>query len=93
MGQAHGVKQHFAQLLGAVGVEAGAASFHVDAGEHLLQLGAQLYAELLDAVFVHQHTGAGHIGQHLCQREFNVVVELVLSIFSDLRLHSGEQVC
>ena len=93
VGQAHGVKQHFAQLLGAVGVEAGAAGLHVDAGEHLLQLGAQLHTELLDAVFVHQHTGAGHIGQHLCQRELDLVVKGVLTAGGDLGLHLAEQVC
>ena len=90
VGQTHGVEQHLAQLLGAVGVEAGAAGLHVDAGEHLLQLGAQLYAELLDAVFVHQHTGAGHIGQHLCQRELDLVVQRILAAGGDLGLHPGQ---
>ena len=87
MGQTHGVEQHLAQLLGAVGVEGGAAGLHVDAGQHLLQLLPQLYAELLDAVLVHQHAGAGHIGQHLCQRELDLVVQRILAAGGDLGLH------
>ena len=93
MGQAHGIKEQGAQLFGAVGVEIGSARLHLDAGQHLVQLLPQLHAEGFDALTVYKDAGAGHIGQHLCQREFNVVVELVLSIFSDLRLHFGEQVC
>lgn len=75
MGQAHGVEEHLAQLLGAVGVEAGAARLHVDAGEDVFQLRAHLHAELLDALFVHEDADAGHVGQHLRQRELDVVVE------------------
>ena len=92
MGQAHGDKQHLTQLLGAVGVEAGAAGLHVDAGEHLFQLAAQLHAELVDAVTVYQHADAGHVRQHLCQRELDLVVKGVLTAGGDLGLHFGEQV-
>ena len=92
MGQTHGVEQHLAQLLGAVGVKGSAAGLHVDAGEHLLQLGTQLYAELLDAVFVHQHAGAGHVGQHLCQRELDLIIQCILAAGGDLGLHPGKQV-
>ena len=83
MGQAHGVEQHLAQLLGAVGVEAGAAGLHVDAGQHLFQLGAHPHAELLDAVPVRQH---------LRQRELNVVVQGILAAGGDLGFHFGKQV-
>ena len=92
MGQAHGVEQHLAQLLGAVGVEAGAAGLHVDAGQHLFQLGAHPHAELLDAVPVHQHADAGHVRQHLRQRELNVVVQGILAAGGDLGFHFGKQV-
>ena len=92
MGQTHGVEQHLAQLLGAVGVEGGAAGLHVDAGQHLLQFLPQLYAELLDAVLIHQHAGAGHVGQHLCQRELNLVVQRILAAGGDLGLHPGKQI-
>ena len=92
MGQTHGVEQHLTQLLGAVGIEGGAAGLHVDAGQHLFQLLPQLYAELLDAVLIHQHAGAGHIGQHLCQRELDLVVQRILAAGGDLGLHPGKQV-
>ena len=92
MGEAHGVEEHFPQLLGAVGVEAGAAGLHLDAGQHLRKFAAHPQAERLDAVPVHQNAGAGHVGQHLCQREFDLVVELVLAQRGDLGLHLGEQV-
>ena len=92
MGQTHGVEQHLAQLFGAVGIEGGAAGLHVDAGQHLLQFLPQLYAELLDAVLVHQHAGAGHISQHLCQRELDLVVQCILSAGGDLGLHPGKQI-
>ena len=92
VGQPHGVEQHLAQLLGAVGVEGGTAGLHVDAGQHLLQLLPQFYAELLDAVLIHQHAGAGHIGQHLCQRELDLVVQRILAAGGDLGLHPGKQV-
>ena len=92
MGQTHGVEQHLAQLLGAVGIKGGAAGLHVDAGQHLLQFLPQLYAELLNAVLVHQHAGAGHVGKHLCQRELDLVVQRVLAAGGDLGLHPGKQV-
>ena len=91
--QAHGIKEQGAQLFGAVGVEIGGTCLHLDAGQHLVQLLPQLHAESLNAITVYKDAGAGHIGQHLCQREFNVVVELVLAVFGDLCLHFGEQVC
>ena len=92
VGQAHGVEEHLAQLLGAVGVEAGAARLHVDAGEDVFQLRAHLHAELLDALFVHEDADAGHVGQHLRQRELDAVVEGVFVQRGDLCLHLGEQV-
>ena len=92
VGQAHGVEKHLAQLFGAVGVEAGAARLHVDAGEDVFQLRAHFHAELLDALFVHEDADAGHVGQHLRQRELDVVVEGVFAQRGDLRLHLGEQV-
>ena len=92
VGQAHGVEEHLAQLLGAVGVEAGAACLHMDAGEDVFQLGPHFHAELLDALPVHEDADAGHVGQHLCQRELDVVVERVLAQRGDLRLHLGEEV-
>ena len=90
--QTHGVEQHLTQLLGAVGVEGGAAGLHMDAGQHLLQFLPQLYAELLDAVFVHQHAGAGHVGQYLCQRELDLIIQRILAAGGDLGLHLGKQV-
>ena len=92
VGQTHGIKQHFAQLLCAVWVEADAAGFQMDAGEHLLQLRAQLHAELLDAVSVYQHADAGHIGQNLCQRKFDLLIERILAALGDLGFHFGKQV-
>ena len=50
------------------------------------------HAELLDALFVHEDADAGHVGQHLRQRELDVVVEGVFAQRGDLRLHLGEQV-
>ena len=92
VGQAHGVEKHLAQLFGAVGVEAGAARLHVDAGEDVFQLRAHFHAELLDALFVHEDADTGHVGQHLRQRELDVVVEGVFAQRGDLCLHLGEQV-
>ena len=92
VGQTHGVEQHLAQLFGAVGVEGSAAGLHVDAGQHLFQFLPQLYAELLDAVLIHQHAGAGHVGQHLCQRELDLVIQRILAAGGDLGLHPGKQV-
>ena len=92
VGQTHGVEQHLAQLLGAVGVEGSAAGLHVDAGQHLFQFLPQLYAELLDAVLIHQYAGAGHISQHLCQRELDLVVQRILAAGGDLGLHPGKQI-
>ncbi len=92
MGQTHRVKEHLAQLLGAVGVEGGAAGLHLDACQHLFQLPAQPCAELINAVPIDQHADAGHICQHLCKRELDLVVQSVLAAGGDLCLHLGEQV-
>ena len=64
----------------------------MDAGQYLLQLLPQLYAELLDAVLIHQHAGAGHVGQNLCQRELDLIVQCILAAGGDLGLHPGKQV-
>ena len=92
MGQTHGIEEHLAQLLGAVGVEAGTAGLHLDAGQHLRKFAAHPQAERLNAVPVHQDAGAGHVGQHLGQRELDVIVQRILVPRGDLGLHPGKKV-
>ena len=92
VGKAHRVEQHLTQLLGAVGIEARAACLHLDAGQHLRKLAAHPPAEFLDAGLVHKDAGASHIGQHLRQRKFDLVVKRVLALRSNFGFHLGEQV-
>ena len=89
VGQLHPDEQHLPQLLGAGGVEVGVLHLAADVGQLGLDLLAQPGAEPLDAGPVHQHAGAGHVGQHLRQGELDLIVKEILPQGGDLLLHPG----
>ena len=71
-GQAQLVKEHLAQLLGAVEVELTHARGGIDGGAAFLDLAAEPGAQLAENALVHQKTHALHVEQHAGKRLFHI---------------------
>ena len=72
-GQAKLVKEHLAQLLGAVKIELSHARIGVNGGTAFLDLAAEPGAQLTEHVLVHQKADPLHVEQHAGKRLLHVV--------------------
>ena len=83
-GQAQGFKQHLAQLLGAVQVEAGHPGQVVDLLAQGVHLAGEVRPQAVQHLGVHLEAQGLHVVQHAGEGQLDVLIQLVHALFLQL---------